>query len=518
MTAAGHTPMKNVHKPQFFDLPSADHFVNAYFTTSSPVPMVTYSIMYLAAQSALSKHSRWAKVTKRNLVLYDRRSLDFDWPRLQEELRKEIPDAQVMKLEGQSREEVIKLMREAKATVVFDMVGGNSLNFEAVLFGACTILGTNLQGPSFQDLPIPSYYHIDKYNFSSMYTMVREVLLNYPKHVPQFSTFRRASWLMPHILARNVRLVFSSRDIMFRTYCRTFDECRAALALVFSIRALFPLAWVEVLTPQSFNVLRDNDGILNVAPYESFFRLVQTWTPLMRPLTVDQEYVPRAAMFTQLTDLDAHRYTVFLEPRTLLLGREFVNEAVRMLSDPAYPLPFVGGPQHDGPQGWGPVVAESKTYWKLVRDLVWEDDFVNRTLRAKSVAVSGVLHAVATRHQQSLQHAFLPQIDRLPLDMVHLPTTDDLRTAQILLSPVWKVPLSQAPCSLLQDVASALDPVFSSNAWQVSSLFFPSVYRQLGEHLRGTNLFSSRYATGQYYICRRSEEELENEESFDAPF
>lgn len=208
---------------------------------------------------------------KQNLVLVDSDAFDVDTAWLQGELRRfpQLSDTQVVRFRGFARPAVPELYWRAKVVVDASISGYEGVYTESTLYETIPIIERSKVGSNRLDWPgVPSWAFFDRTNRYALLHSVAHALENYSQANREFSLFR-FKWL--HASPRfqhQVSLWFMARDVVFRTYCVTNMECRAAIALAISIWNNFPTATVEVFTPNKGYFLQATDTIRRILMYQ----------------------------------------------------------------------------------------------------------------------------------------------------------------------------------------------------------------------------------------------------------
>jgi hypothetical protein len=319
--------------------------------------------------------------TKLNWVLYDTDIFEIEyWERLEKDLRKDIPDARVMRFVGfNSVKKVLELYEKVKVTIDFDMPGSEAINFEGTKYECIPVIGNRMIGYDNFDLPIPSFYKVDKHNYTQVLHVVRSSLLDYKQRVDDTRLLREKDALMPAFHRRDAGMHFFTRSMLFYTVARSVDELRAIAPFILGVMNVATLAKIEILVPSLTAFRRDQDALLRLMDLQKYgdanAYLKFTEIPANRTHDLPDALLP----FVLPPRSKGHVYTVVADVGSLFLGRDVLNAYAKAMLD--NDLPILSHAERDATGGIGGGAASpftmmrSERYWKEYRcDFGGDDD------------------------------------------------------------------------------------------------------------------------------------------------
>lgn len=240
-------------------------------------------------------------------------------------------NAEVHVHKKRSRRQIPALYKNVKVAIDCNNPGVEFINYESILYNVITLACNSRATRNVFDFPVPSRYRLEPSDWDGSVSLIREMLLNYTHHLGAFKHFQNLSRRSSSLVPNQLDLHLFSRDVVFRTFCNTFAECRHVMPWTLSIWVLYPMARVEVFTgivKEEFEM--DNDAILDTLPHvfnDKFFRLIQ-W--------ISEEKVPSIPIFVKGVFPCTH--VVFMSPHFILFGRDFLNEHLFEMSHRDAPI------------------------------------------------------------------------------------------------------------------------------------------------------------------------------------
>lgn len=71
-------------------------------------------------------------------------------------------------MKGKPHNVVTEIYRKAKAVIDFNNQAIEGINYEGAIFDCVNIVGDNMAASDDMDLPVPSYYKVDRFNYSNV--------------------------------------------------------------------------------------------------------------------------------------------------------------------------------------------------------------------------------------------------------------------------------------------------------------------------------------------------------------
>jgi len=286
--------------------------------------------MLRAARAYHDQNRSTPLLERRNIVLVDNDAAGVDTARLQTELRAEFPDAEVRVFQGINRPDVPLVFQQIKATVDSRLVGIEGINAEAALFDVVTIVENARVGANKLDFPTAPTAKFDRFDImGTLVPAVARAFREYNLTKAASSAQFKAQWMRsPDLFRRHVSLWFASRSVLWRSYCRDFDECRAAMAWILSVWNAHPVGYIELFVPPTI----DDFGSVNDPVWHSLRpHLLQDRLTLRQ---CGSAASARDEMFQTPPDdyiASTHRVVAFCEPHMLVLGADVINALVTRL-------------------------------------------------------------------------------------------------------------------------------------------------------------------------------------------
>lgn len=275
----------------------------------------------------------WQSKVSKNIVLIDNDAgahisyarLGFDLQRLG------LKNVEVKVHKNRLRSDIPQLYRKVKVSLDCSNPGVEFINYESSLYKVLNVACNSRATRNVFDFPVPSRYRIEPTNWNETVRFVHDLLVNYTDHIDAFKHFRELSRRSSTLIPNQLDLHLFSRDVLFRTYCHTFADCRHVMPWALSIWVLFPMARIEVYTAILLNEFEmENDLILDLLSHafsSRFFKVIR-WLGVENgrglPVFVEPKF-PCA-------------YVVYTAPHFVLFGRDFLNEHLAQLSRHKAPI------------------------------------------------------------------------------------------------------------------------------------------------------------------------------------
>lgn len=295
-------------------------------SSSSVIACPMFPFHLKESSSSVNRQDRVS--LKENIVLLDSDAKEFDAAKMQRDLRsKGIQDVWVILHTGRKREDVPKLYKSVKVTLDCRNPGVEFINYEATLYDCLTLSCNSRATKNMFDFPIPSKYHIEPTNYNETIDLIYSLLVNYTQHIDDFKTFRKLSRTSQSYVETQLDLHLFSRDVLFRTFCKNYAECRCVLPWALSVWVLYPLVRIEVYVNIDVKqFLMDNDIILNMFSklFNDRYWIVKDWND-------DGTF-----MYTTPVNILPSfpcKYILYMDPKFVLFGRDFVNDHIKALSN-----------------------------------------------------------------------------------------------------------------------------------------------------------------------------------------
>ena len=263
------------------------HCIGASLSLAESSPSADCSTSGVIAPATLSSHRKRAKLSrvalKQNVVLVDNACLSRVDPKdLKARLNAlGLKDADVVVFAPTTVRDVSELFKRVKVSVSCSGGGGvDFLSSQAVLYDVVTLAYISPDSRNVFDFPVPGAYALP--GDTSMDQLGRVVtghLTRYPGQLGDLAAMRNLSMHSEFYGSRQLDLTLFSRDVLFRSQCRSGTECRRALCLAMSIWSLFPTARIELLIAmterefmrETMDVYRKFPSLLNAA----YFKLMR---------------------------------------------------------------------------------------------------------------------------------------------------------------------------------------------------------------------------------------------------
>eukprot|EP00598_Pedospumella_elongata_P004898 CAMPEP_0184980062 /NCGR_PEP_ID=MMETSP1098-20130426/10092_1 /TAXON_ID=89044 /ORGANISM="Spumella elongata, Strain CCAP 955/1" /LENGTH=779 /DNA_ID=CAMNT_0027503419 /DNA_START=421 /DNA_END=2760 /DNA_ORIENTATION=+ len=347
-------------------------------TTSSVVPCPQYDF-HRTRSFELTPENRNA--TKKNIILFDDDQAEVDMERLKADVMKlgGLDDLQVYLNKGRRRIDMPDLYKQVKMTIDCQNPGVEFINYESSLYDTMTLSCDLRATRNVFDFPVPSKYHINPNNWTRLVHLVHDSMVNYEKRIDDFKHFKRLSRSSSQLARTQVDVHYFSRDVMFRTYCGSYEECRRVYPWAVAVWALYPLAMIEVVMGVNlFQESVDND-LMRLSLSELFTsKYFRVYNGVAGVAPVD--LFPKAPC----------AYMVYMDASFIPFGRDFLNTHVAALVKDPRPIVYWQGDKI------AIAVMHARSYVKVFREpagakaMYIESDFVIRKV-ANPAAGSEVL-------------------------------------------------------------------------------------------------------------------------------
>lgn len=444
-------------------------------STQLPIPFTAYSgsAFYsprltplwapdpLAVRDAAALYDRAsAAIKKEKLVLIDN---DSPFP---ESVRKALPDVKFQVFSGFTREQSIELYQRAMVTVDFGLGGGEAINSEGTLFDCVTVISYDRFGTSNYDFAFPQRYKVNRFNETNLAQLIRDAVDNYDTRILEFRRYKQVVTAAQQRFVRDLAVYFHARDVVFYLYAPDLETLVACHATIVSIKHVYPLARIELLTPFTRDDVSHTHAMLFFRQHADMLHWV-SWQQMPREHT--SEPADPLHLFLTRTSRKFSAFTVMVPHATvLLLGSDFLNEQVRFIETNklialAFAAPDIdidrGTPhQSDGAKATGAaaaaaagaaapsisidphalVVVQSSAYWSQVESLGATPSERWAALRAAGVPLTpaGLFqHLQLPIQPHAAANGDLP----LPLDHVVFDLARD--RADFRVTRHWSIPL-----------------------------------------------------------------------------
>eukprot|EP01032_Pedospumella_encystans_P039233 gene39233-biopygen22208 len=198
------------------------------------------------------------KSLKKNIILFDDDQEELDMQRLKTDVMKlgGLDDLQVIKNQGRRRSDMPDLYKTVKMTIDCRNPGVEFINYEATLYDVMTLSCDMRATRNVFDFPVPSKYHINPRNWTHLVRLIHDSMINYEERIDDFKHFKRLSRSSNDMSRNQVDMHYFSRDVLFRTYCESYAECRRIYSWAVAVWTLYPMAMIEVVT--ELNLLEES--------------------------------------------------------------------------------------------------------------------------------------------------------------------------------------------------------------------------------------------------------------------
>eukprot|EP01032_Pedospumella_encystans_P017615 gene17616-biopygen14379 len=229
------------------------------------------------------------KTLKKNIILVDDDQLDINMALFKSDLMKlgGLDDLVILLSRGRKKAEMPDLYKQVKMTIDCRNPGVEFINYEATLYDVMTLACDLRTTRNVFDFPVPSQYHFNPRDWTQFIHLVHDSMVNYEERIEDFKHFKRLSRSSSQMAKVQTDIHYFSRDVLFRTYCGSYAECRRVYPWAVAVWTLYPMAMIEVVT--DVDILQetlDNDLIrlalsdLFTTKYFKMFRSVSGLAPV----------------------------------------------------------------------------------------------------------------------------------------------------------------------------------------------------------------------------------------------
>eukprot|EP00598_Pedospumella_elongata_P014669 CAMPEP_0184987948 /NCGR_PEP_ID=MMETSP1098-20130426/22686_1 /TAXON_ID=89044 /ORGANISM="Spumella elongata, Strain CCAP 955/1" /LENGTH=395 /DNA_ID=CAMNT_0027512579 /DNA_START=362 /DNA_END=1545 /DNA_ORIENTATION=- len=216
-------------------------------STSSVIPCPQYDYHRTRSYEVMPENR---KSLKKNIILLDDDQEEMNLERLKADVMKlgGLDDLQVLKNHGRKSVDMPDLYKQVKMTIDCRNPGVEFINYESSLYDTMTLSCDLRATRNVFDFPVPSKYHINPRNWTHLVHLVHDSMINYEGRIDDFKHFKRLSRTTSQMAKTQVDMHYFSRDVMFRTYCGSYAECRRVYSWAVAVWALYPMAMIEVVS------------------------------------------------------------------------------------------------------------------------------------------------------------------------------------------------------------------------------------------------------------------------------